>query len=633
MNQEPFHGRGGRPRRSTFRRKNRHYGLAERDIPTKPPTPKGEIPEVFAENVFGKLHPLIQHAVAEAEYVNPTPIQEQAIPQLLEGKDLLGCAQTGTGKTAAFLLPILQRLADTPKPEGTRGPRALILAPTRELAAQIATNVTAYGKFLGIPYAVVFGGVSQYPQVNALKRGADIVVATPGRLLDLMGQGHLRLDCICEFVLDEADRMLDMGFLPDIRQIIDKLPTERHTQFFSATLSPEILRLAKSIVKDPVHITISPDQPTVEKINQKLMFVERADKDQLLIELLTEHPEFEKVLVFARTRHGADKIERKLERADISARAIHSDKTQRMRTDTLEAFRKGRVRVLVATDIASRGIDVDGITHVINFDLPEESESYIHRIGRTARAGAAGAAVSFVSPEERNLLRAIERMIRKAIDIDKQHNFHSERAERAAGKAADQGRKLPKPAKTTDKKNRPASARARVADSGSRRPSGSSKGRRQPDYRQESRSEDYGRAPSRKQTDYRQSSRSEDYGRGKSRRHRDDRQDSRAHSEDYDRGQGRGQAKHRPRTFAEEATRAGKSRVRTSQRQNTRDDLPPPPWEERKPRRQSDKRRSRPEQAPASSEPRTPRWFDKPFQKHAKRGAASTPPKKKRPKH
>ncbi len=535
------------------------------------PKPKGEIPEVFSENVFGRLLPLIQHAVAEAEYVNPTPIQEQAIPHLLEGRDLLGCAQTSTGKTAAFLLPILQRLSDTPKTEDARGPRALILAPTRELAAQIAANVTTYGKFLGIPFAVVFGGVSQFPQVTALKRGADIVVATPGRLLDLMEQGHLRLDGICEFVLDEADRMLDMGFMPDIRRILEKLPAQRHTQFFSATLSPEIMRLAMSIVKDPVHITISPDQPTVDKINQKLMFVERVDKDKLLVDLLTNHPEFDKVLIFARTRHGADKIERKLEQAGISARAIHSDKTQRVRTDTLAAFRKGRVRVLVATDIASRGIDVDGITHVINFDLPEETESYVHRIGRTARAGAAGAAVSFVSPEERNLLRAIERMIRKAIEVDKQHAFHSERAEKAAGKAAQGGEPLPKPAWAG--RNRPPHGRSH--DSGTRqdrRPSGSSKGRGQPDFRQTGRDE-------------------------------------------YRSGKDRARSDFRPRASEARAQEQEQEPARPPRRESARDGLPPPPWEESE-KSHIEKRRARPEKKPASP---GPRWFDKPFQKHAKR--------------
>jgi len=557
MHQESsYGGRSGRPRRSSFRRNTRHPGLAEHDIPKRIPKPKGEIPEVFAENIFGQLHPLIQHAVAEAEYITPTPIQEQAIPHLLEGKDLLGCAQTGTGKTAAFLLPILQRITMFPKPEERNRPRALILAPTRELAAQIANNITTYGKFLGIPFAVVFGGVSQFPQVNALNRGALLVVATPGRLLDLMEQGHLTLDGVEEFVLDEADRMLDMGFMPDIRRILGQLPAQRHTQFFSATLSPEIMRLAKSMIKDPVQITISPDQPIVDKINQKLMFVDRTEKDRLLVDLLTNHPEFEKVLVFARTRHGADKIEKKLSLADISARAIHSDKSQRVRTDTMTAFRKGRVRVLVATDIASRGIDVDGITHVINFNLPEEAESYIHRIGRTARAGAAGAAISFVSAEERNLLRAIERMIRKAIDIDKQHAFHSERAEKAAGKA--QGTAAPPKPAWGNKKRTPPERNRGDNDRRNRRPPGSSKGRNQTDYHQSARPD----------------------------------------------------------------LRGSKDRDQTDHRQNARDTLPPPPWEESESRR-PDKRLAQTEKPAKGS---GPRWFDKPFQKRAKRhGDVGTP--------
>ncbi|MDR2849824.1 MAG: DEAD/DEAH box helicase, partial [Verrucomicrobiota bacterium] len=392
--------------------------MAEHEPPRQPPKPKGEIPAEFAESVFGQVHPMLQHAVAEEGYLTPTPIQEKAIPHLIEGRDLLGCAQTGTGKTAAFLLPILHRLTLNAKPPERNAPRALILAPTRELAAQIADSTATYGKFLGLPFAVVFGGVSQYPQVAALNRGAALVVATPGRLLDLMEQGHVSLDHIEEFVLDEADRMLDMGFMPDIKRILSRLPEERHTQFFSATLSPEVLRLAMSMVKDPVHVTISPDQPTVDKINQKILFVDKPDKAALLASLLNTRPEMAKVIVFARTRHGSDKIADKLEEAGIRADAIHSDKTQRARTNTLNSFRNGRIRVLIATDIASRGIDVDGITHVVNFDLPEETESYVHRIGRTARAGADGAALSFVSAEERGLLRAVERMIRKDIPVD-----------------------------------------------------------------------------------------------------------------------------------------------------------------------------------------------------------------------
>ncbi len=478
-NSDPsFERRGRRPRPPFRRRRNHHPGLAEHETPRQLPQPKGEIPAAFSENVFGLIQPLLQHAVAEAGYETPTPIQQQAIPHLLAGKDLLGCAQTGTGKTAAFLLPILHRLSTEPKEVVSTHPRALILAPTRELAAQIATSTATYGKFLGLPFAVVFGGVSQFPQVTALRRGAVLVVATPGRLIDLMEQGHVSLDAVEEFVLDEADRMLDMGFMPDIRRILSRLPEARHSQFFSATLSPEILKLAKDMVRDPVQVTISPEQPTVDKINQKVMFVDKPDKDSLLISLLNAHPEAVKVIVFARTRHGANKIERKLENAGIRAEAIHSDKTQRARMNALSAFRDGRVRVLVATDIASRGIDVDGITHVVNFDLPEEPESYVHRIGRTARAGADGMAVSFVSAEERGLLRGVERFIKKPIDVDTAHEFHSEKAEQAAGrKKGGEGSRPP----WADRGPRFGGGR-RSEGRPRNRPGG--EGRRQPDFRQ-----------------------------------------------------------------------------------------------------------------------------------------------------
>ena len=474
-----FERRGNRPRPPFRRRKNRHAGLAEREAPREIPKPKGEIPPEFAQTVFGLVHPLIQHAVADQAYLTPTPIQQQAIPHLLEGRDLLGCAQTGTGKTAAFLLPILHRLQTQPKPAQRNRPRALILAPTRELAAQIAESVTDYGRYTGIPFAVVFGGVSQYPQVSALNRGAVLVVATPGRLLDLMEQGHVTLEAVEEFVLDEADRMLDMGFLPDIKRILSKLPQQRHSQFFSATLSPDVLRLAKEMVKDPVQVTISPNQPTVDKINQKVMFVDKPNKDGLLIHLLSSRPEFSRVIVFARTRHGSDKIVKKLRNAEIRAEAIHSDKTQRARTDALNAFRNGRLRVLVATDIASRGIDVDGITHVINFDLPEEAESYVHRIGRTARAGADGCAVSFVSAEERGLLRGIERMIKKSIPNERVEEFHSERAEKASGRGVPDD--LPRPPWADRKRGQ----QGRDDGRGPRRDRPGHQGRMQPDFRRE----------------------------------------------------------------------------------------------------------------------------------------------------
>lgn len=479
MQDAKFQGRREDKRRQhpTFkRRKARHPGLAEHEPQRQVPKPKNAIPEAFATNVFGSVNPLLQHALAREGYEIPTPIQERSIPHLLQGRDLLGCAQTGTGKTAAFLLPILHSLAANPQPPERNRPRALILAPTRELAAQIAESVGNYSRYLGTTFAVVFGGVSQIPQVKALNRGASIVVATPGRLLDLMKQGFITLDGIEEFVLDEADRMLDMGFLPDIKRVLAKLPQARHSQFFSATLSPDVLRLAMSMVKDPVHITISPDKPTVEKINQKIMFVERQNKGELLQSLLQNRPEMAKVIVFARTRHGADKIVKKLSAASLLAAAIHSDKSQRARTDTLLRFRKGNLRVLVATDIASRGIDVDNITHVVNFELPEDTESYIHRIGRTARAGADGAAISFVSAEERRLLRAVERMIRKDIPVDNLHDFHSARSEQACGKSDDPNATTPPPW-VKQKRERAAKAAAK------RKRPPNSKGHRQTDFK------------------------------------------------------------------------------------------------------------------------------------------------------
>ncbi len=439
----------------------RHPGLAEREeavqAPALPSTPP---PAAYEANVFGKLDVRLQHAIGEVGYTVPTPIQEKAIPFLLEGRDLIGCAQTGTGKTAAFMLPILHRLlqekdaSTAPQEKGAAGhPRALVLSPTRELAAQTAENVAKFSKYTGLPFAVVFGGVSQFPQVKALQRGAETVIATPGRLIDLMTQGVVFLDKVELFVLDEADRMLDMGFLPDIKRIISKLPPNkvaagatahgvdgkaRQSLFFSATLSPEILKLAGELVFDPVQVMISPETPTVERINQKCMCVEKGNKDNLLIHLLQEHPEWNRVIVFARTRHGADRVEKKLNRAEITAAAIHSDKTQNQRTRALAAFKAGKMRVLVATDIASRGIDVPDIDLVVNMELPVETESYVHRIGRTARAGESGVAISFVSPEERNLLKAVERYIRKSIPIDRDHPFHSEAAERKTGKQ-DQG--------------------------------------------------------------------------------------------------------------------------------------------------------------------------------------------------
>jgi ATP-dependent RNA helicase RhlE len=366
----------------------------------------------------------IQRAVRAEKYSTPTPIQAQAIPHLLGGRDLLGCAQTGTGKTAAFALPMLHRLANRPGPTLSRAPRALILTPTRELAAQIFDSFKTYGRFLRLSCAVVYGGVGQAPQVRALTRGVDILVATPGRLLDLIGQRYCDLSKIDIFVLDEADRMLDMGFLPDIRRVIKCLPSKRQSLFFSATMPPDIVDLAGRLLTDPARVHVAPNRPTADRIEQKVMFVDRANKPALLAELLRGDA-VGRVLVFTRTKHGADRVARHLARERVNAAAIHGDKTQGARTQALERFRSGRARVLVATDIAARGIDVDGVTHVINYDLPMDPESYVHRIGRTARAGASGVAFTFCDVEERNYLRNVERLIRRQIPIEEDHPYRS----------------------------------------------------------------------------------------------------------------------------------------------------------------------------------------------------------------
>ena len=359
----------------------------------------------------------IQRAVRAENYTTPTPIQAQAIPHLLRGRDLMGCAQTGTGKTAAFALPILQRLTNNARPLRPRSPRALILTPTRELAAQIRDSFTVYGRHLRLSRAVIYGGVRQNPQVQALSRGVDILVATPGRLLDLMSQGHLRLSSVEILVLDEADRMLDMGFIPDVRKAIAALPKKRQTLFFSATMPATVIRLARSLLANPVRVSVAPKRPTAENIEENVMFVQKEDKPALLRDLLLRDDAIGRALVFTRTKHGANKVVRRLERSRIVADAIHGNKSQAARTQALGRFRSGRVRVLVATDIAARGIDVDGITHVINYDLPNEPEVYVHRIGRTARAGASGRAISFCDHDERDYLRNIERLIRRPVPV------------------------------------------------------------------------------------------------------------------------------------------------------------------------------------------------------------------------
>ena len=364
----------------------------------------------------------IRRALHTEGYTVPTPIQAQAIPILLAGHDLLGCAQTGTGKTAAFAIPILNRLASAPRRDGLRGPRALILAPTRELASQIGESFAAYGRNLPLRHVVVFGGVGQKPQVDGIRRGAEILVATPGRLLDLMQQGHVRLDAVEVLVLDEGDRMLDMGFIQPIRRIVAAVPRQRQTMLFSATLPPDIVALASGMLHNPATVSVTPTASTAEKVSQWVLHVQTNNKRNLLAEVLRDRA-MARVLVFTRTKHGANRVAEHLNRGGVCTEAIHGNKSQSARERALAGFKKGNVRVLVATDIASRGIDVDGITHVINFELPNEPESYVHRIGRTGRAGAAGIALSFCDPSERTFLRDIERLTRARLRVVESHPY------------------------------------------------------------------------------------------------------------------------------------------------------------------------------------------------------------------
>jgi len=378
---------------------------------------------------LGLIEPLVRALVTEG-YTIPTPIQLKAIPDLLKGKDLIGIAQTGTGKTAAFVLPILQRLKEV----YPRKFRVLVLAPTRELAAQIGESFSAYGRFLRFKHTVIFGGVSQGAQVNAIYRGVDIVIATPGRLLDLMNQGKRSLRDIEFFVLDEADRMLDMGFIHDIKKIILRLPPRRQTLFFSATMSREITDLAGSILNDPVRIEVAAQGTTVEKVKQCVFFVDPCNKQQLLLDLLRQE-HLKRVLVFMRTKHHADRLAKFLKLKGIHVEAIHGNKSQGARVQALHSFKSGKIRVLIATDIAARGIDIENISHVINYELPNEPESYVHRIGRTARAGAEGTAYSFCAADERDYLHSIEKLIRQRLEV-MEHVFHSDIAKNATGAAA-----------------------------------------------------------------------------------------------------------------------------------------------------------------------------------------------------
>jgi len=369
------------------------------------------------------LTPAIQKALQEEGYTNPTPIQQQSIPILLKGKDLLGCAQTGTGKTAAFAIPILQQMSlKNANDKGRRKIKALVVTPTRELATQISVSFGVYGKYTNLKNTVVFGGVKQGAQVEALRRGVDILVATPGRLLDLINQGYISLKDIEYFVLDEADQMLDMGFIHDIKKIIALLPHRRQSLFFSATMHPNIVALSKKILGNPERVTVKPQQTTAERVEQSIYFVTKKNKIKLLIDLL-QNQKMDSVLVFSRTKHGANKVVKLLLREDFACAAIHGNKSQRAREIALDDFKKGKINVLVATDIAARGIDIDELSYVVNYDLPNIPESYVHRIGRTGRAGLSGQAISFCDNEERAYLKDIEKLIKRKITVVHDHPF------------------------------------------------------------------------------------------------------------------------------------------------------------------------------------------------------------------
>ncbi|HMO61222.1 MAG TPA: DEAD/DEAH box helicase [Ferruginibacter sp.] len=368
------------------------------------------------------IEPILK-ALANENYTTPTPIQQQSIPIVLQKRDLLGCAQTGTGKTAAFAIPILQLLHQDKKLEtGRRQIKALILTPTRELAIQIDESFAAYGKYTGLTHMVIFGGVSQLHQTNRLQQGVDILVATPGRLLDLISQGFISLLHLKIFVLDEADRMLDMGFIHDVKRVIIKLPVKRQTLFFSATMPPEIQRLADVLLTNPVKVEVTPPSSTVDRIEQYLFYVDKQNKAALLLHLLKDK-NIVSALVFTRTKHGADKVVRILHKEHITAAAIHGNKSQNARQHALTNFKNGKLRVLVATDIAARGIDIDDLSHVINYELPEVPETYVHRIGRTGRAGNTGVAFSFCDREEKTELRDIQRLIAKTIPVTNDHPY------------------------------------------------------------------------------------------------------------------------------------------------------------------------------------------------------------------
>ena len=417
------HGRS----RPNPRHSDRQPAPSDREFDAPKAADKPSKPTGRPRGVFGTLIPELQKAISGEGYSIPTEIQAECIPPVIDGRDVIGSAQTGTGKTAAFALPILQQLSFETRRARSRAPRALILAPTRELAAQIGDSLQTYGRFLHLTHTVIFGGVNQYRQVKAMHRGVDVLVATPGRLLDLMNQGHIQLEHVEMFVLDEVDRMLDMGFIPDIERIRAELPSERQTLFFSATMNAKMETLARAMVRNPVRIAIEPEAPAVERIEQAVLFVHQKQKDKLLLELL-DTVEGGKMILFTQMKHQANRVAEKLTQAGVRSEAIHGNKSQAARTRALEGFKQGRFRVLVATDVAARGLDVDDITQVINYDLPMEPETYVHRIGRTGRAGMEGQSYSFCSAEERSLLRQIERLLGKAVPAVLDHPYHSEEA-------------------------------------------------------------------------------------------------------------------------------------------------------------------------------------------------------------
>ncbi|CAA7623263.1 RNA helicase [Candidatus Terasakiella magnetica] len=387
---------------------------------------------------LGLAEPLLQ-ALAVEGYTNPTPIQEQSIPHLLQGHDVLGLAQTGTGKTASFALPLLQRLDEVKRRAMPKSCRILVLTPTRELAVQVGQSFRTYGCHYRVRHALVFGGVGMVPQIKTMAGGVDVLVATPGRLLDLMDQGAIRLDSVEALVLDEADRMLDMGFIVPIRKIVAAVPSKRQTVLFSATMPDSIVGLANSVLHRPVRVEVTPVSSTVDKIEQRVLFVDRENKRTLLTDILAGK-DVERALIFTRTKHGANRVAELLEKAGVPSDAIHGNKSQGARQKALSDFKDGRIKALVATDIAARGIDVDGITHVVNFELPNEPESYVHRIGRTARAGATGIALSLCDAEEVSYLRAIEKTIRQAVPVDYDHPYHAAHIEsRTSGKPKPRG--------------------------------------------------------------------------------------------------------------------------------------------------------------------------------------------------